>query len=40
VTAIAFDYGFNSPTHFGRVFRASSVRRRANIVARKADVAA
>jgi AraC-like DNA-binding protein len=22
VTAIAFDYGFNSPTHFGRVFRA------------------
>lgn len=21
VTAIAFDYGFNSPTHFGRVFR-------------------
>ncbi len=22
VTSIAFDYGFNSPTHFGRVFRA------------------
>ncbi len=22
VTAIAFDHGFNSPTHFGRVFRA------------------
>jgi AraC-like DNA-binding protein len=22
VTAIAFDFGFNSPTHFGRVFRA------------------
>jgi len=22
ITAIAFDYGFNSPTHFGRVFRA------------------
>lgn len=22
VTAIAFDYGFNSPTHFGRAFRA------------------
>jgi AraC-like DNA-binding protein len=22
VTVIAFDYGFNSPTHFGRVFRA------------------
>jgi AraC-like DNA-binding protein len=22
LTAIAFDYGFNSPTHFGRVFRA------------------
>jgi AraC-like DNA-binding protein len=22
MTAIAFDYGFNSPTHFGRVFRA------------------
>jgi len=22
VTAVAFDYGFNSPTHFGRVFRA------------------
>jgi AraC-like DNA-binding protein len=22
VTAIAFDYGFNSPTHFGRTFRA------------------
>jgi transcriptional regulator GlxA family with amidase domain len=22
VTAIAFDYGFNSATHFGRVFRA------------------
>ena len=21
VTSIAFDYGFNSPTHFGRVFR-------------------
>jgi transcriptional regulator GlxA family with amidase domain len=21
VTAIAFDHGFNSPTHFGRVFR-------------------
>jgi AraC-like DNA-binding protein len=21
VAAIAFDYGFNSPTHFGRVFR-------------------
>jgi AraC-like DNA-binding protein len=22
VTSIAFDFGFNSPTHFGRVFRA------------------
>jgi AraC-like DNA-binding protein len=22
VTAIALDHGFNSPTHFGRVFRA------------------
>jgi AraC-like DNA-binding protein len=22
VTSVAFDYGFNSPTHFGRVFRA------------------
>jgi AraC-like DNA-binding protein len=22
VTAVAFDYGFNSATHFGRVFRA------------------
>ena len=26
VTAIAFDYGFNSPTHFGRVFRAVAWR--------------
>jgi AraC-like DNA-binding protein len=35
VTAIAFDYGFNSPTHFGRVFRARYGRLLGNSVGRK-----
>jgi AraC-like DNA-binding protein len=40
VTAIAFDYGFNSPTHFGRVFRAKFGATPREYRREKADVAA
>ena len=40
VTAIAFDYGFNSPTHFGRVFRAKFGATPREYRREKVDVAA